>query len=168
MTGQKRLTYLAVLLMCFVIPVHSLSAQGRGEPVIEEPSLPPDITWTFGNVGSSSYRLDSFTPSDIEFAPLGSQDPAIPLEMGKRYQVKVTNYGQHPFEILAKGSSPSQDLVILSMSVNPSLESDPEIDWQDDGRGTVQFTMTMKLYEAMTRMGHTPSHRCRPQLFQMR
>jgi glucose/arabinose dehydrogenase len=112
--------------------------------------------------------LDSFTPSDIEFAPLGSQDPPIPLALGKRYQVKVTNYGQHPFEILAKGSTPSQDLVILSMSVNPSLESDPEIDWQDDGRGTVQFTMTMKLYEAMTRPGHTPGYRCRPHLFQMR
>jgi glucose/arabinose dehydrogenase len=64
--------------------------------------------------------------------------------------------------------TPGQDLVLLSMSVDPPLESDPDIDWQDDGRGTVQFTMTMTLYEAMTRPGRTPGYRCRPHLFQMR
>ena len=77
----------------------------------------PSIVWTFGNVGSSSYRLDAFSPANVDFSPLGTQDPTLPLELGKRYQVRVINYRQHPFEVLAKAASPGQDQVLLSMAV---------------------------------------------------
>ena len=127
-----------------------------------------NVAWTFGNVGSSSYRLDAFEPSGIEFGTTGEQDPALPLELGKRYQVKVTNYTVHPFEVIAKASSPSQDGVLLSMASQGPLESDPEVYWEDDGRGTVRFTLTQSLYQAMTTEGRNPGYRCRPHLFTMR
>lgn len=161
---------ISLLLSCLFVSVLAeiVLSQGRDGDPEEEPQRPPDISWTFGNVGSASYRLDGFTPADMEFAPLGSHDPTLPLELGKRYAVKISNPGVHPFEILAKGKSPGEDIVLLSMSVNPALESDPDIDWQDDGRGLVQFTMTTALYQAMLRASRTPGYRCRPHLFNMR
>jgi len=128
----------------------------------------PDVAWTFGNVGFSSYRLDAFEPGDIDFAPLGAEDPTLPLELGRRYQVTVTNYRAHPFEVLAKGSSPSQDKVLLSMAIAGTLESDPQVGWEDEGQGTVRFTLTGALYEAMLEGGRIPGYRCRSHASTMR
>jgi len=128
----------------------------------------PDVAWTFGNVGFSSYRLDAFEPGDIDFPALGTQDPTIPLELGSRYQVRVTNYRAHPFEVLAKGSSASQDRVLLSMAIAGAFESDPQVGWEDDGQGTVRFTLTGALYEAMLEGGRIPGYRCRPHAATMR
>ncbi len=128
----------------------------------------PDVSWTFGNVGSSSYRLDAFTPADSNLGSLGGLDPILVLELGKRYQVKITNAGFHPFEVLAKGASAGQDKVLLSMgSPNGTFESDPEVAWSDSG-STVQFTLPRALYDAMWEGGRNPGYRCRPHLFQMR
>ena len=120
-----------------------------------------DVAWTFGNVGSSSYRLDAFEPADAGLqASLGSQDPTLTVELGKRYQVTVINYGFHPFEVLAKASSPGSDIVLLSMSANGSFESDPLVNWVDDGLGTVTFTLTRDLFNAMNEPGNSPPPGC--------
>ncbi|MBN2133729.1 MAG: PQQ-dependent sugar dehydrogenase [Sedimentisphaerales bacterium] len=129
---------------------------------------PPDVAWTFGNVGFSSYRLDAFEPGAIDFPPLGTEDPTLPLALGRRYQVRVTNYGAHPFEVLAKGSSASQDKVLLSMAIAGPFEFDPQVGWEDDGQGTVRFTFTGALYEAMLEGGRIPGYRCRPHASTMR
>lgn len=129
-----------------------------------------DVAWTFGNVGSSSYKLDSFEPGDAGLgASLGSQDPTLTVQVGKRYQVTVTNYIPHPFEVLAKGSSARSDIVLLSQggSTGP-FESDPEVDWVDNSAGTVTFTLTPGLYNAMMEPGHVPGYRCRVHLFTTR
>jgi glucose/arabinose dehydrogenase len=129
-----------------------------------------DVGWTFGNVGSASYRFDAFEPADAGLeANLGSQDPILTLQLGKRYEVVVTNYRQHPFEVLAKGNSAGTDIVLLAMG-NPvgPFESDPEVDWTDSGSGTVTFTLTPALHAAMTESNHIPGYRCRPHLFSMR
>ncbi|MCH7919944.1 MAG: hypothetical protein IIC50_18395, partial [Planctomycetes bacterium] len=65
----------------------------------------PDLRWTFGNSGSSSYRLDSFSPGNANFGSIGSLDPTLPLEVGKRYEITVRAFQVHPLNILAKGSS---------------------------------------------------------------
>jgi hypothetical protein len=127
-----------------------------------------DVAWTFGNVGSSSYRLDAFEPTSSELGMIGSPNPTLPLELGQRYQVKVTDYNVHPLEIIAKAASPSQDRVLLSMAIKGPLESDSDINWEDDGRGTARFTLTLSLYEAMNAEGRKPGYRCRPHLFTMR
>lgn len=128
-----------------------------------------DLAWTFGNVGSSSYRLDAYDPPATGFGNLGDSDPTLLLELGLRYQVTVTQYQMHPLEILAKASSASQDIVLLSMGgFTGSFEGDSDVNWQDDGQGTVQFTLTQALYDAMNAGSRSPGYRCRPHMFNMR
>lgn len=127
-----------------------------------------DAAWTFGDVGMMAYRLDAFEPTNLQFPPLGTENPTLPLELGKRYQIRVTNPSAHPLEIIAKATSPAQDTVLLSMSVQGSLESNPGVAWTDNGQGTVRFTFTAALYEAMTQGGRKPGYRCRPHSATMR
>ncbi len=129
-----------------------------------------DVAWTFGNVGSSSYRLDAFEPGDAGLgASIGAEDPTLTVRVGRRYQVTVTNYLPHPFEVLAKGASAGADTVLLSMgSSTGPFESDPEVEWIDNGSGTVTFTLTPGLYNAMIDSGHVPGYRCKAHIFTMR
>jgi len=129
---------------------------------------PHDIAWTFGDVGMQAYRLDAFEPATLQFPPLGTENPTLPLELGKRYQVKVTGYSFHPLEIVAKGSSPSQDRVLLSMASVGAFESNPGVAWEDNKQGTVRFTLTAALYQAMIEGGRTPGYRCQPHSATMR
>jgi hypothetical protein len=129
-----------------------------------------DVGWTFGNVGSASYRLDGFEPDDAGLgANLGSQDPTLTVQIGKRYQVVVTNFRPHPFEVLAKGASAGADTILLAQGgkVGP-FESDPEVAWEDNGSGTVSFTLTSGLHDAMLTAGHIPGYRCGVHVFSMR
>jgi hypothetical protein len=121
-----------------------------------------DVAWTFGDVGLSAYRLDAFEPAGAQLGTLGSQNPTLPLERGKRYQVRVVNYTVHPFDVISKGASAVQDKVLLSMGSSPgTFESDPEVNWQDAGQGIVRFTLTEGLYQAMLEAGRVPGYRCR-------
>jgi len=121
-----------------------------------------DVAWTFGDVGLSAYRLDAFEPAGAQLGTLGSQNPTLPLERGKRYQVRVVNYTVHPFDVISKGASAVQDKVLLSMGSSPgTFESDPEVNWQDVGQGIVRFTLTENLYQAMLEAGRVPGYRCR-------
>jgi len=54
------------------------------------------------------------------------------------------------------------------MTIQGPFESDPQVNWEDDGRGTVRFTLTSPLYQAMTEGDRIPGYRCRPHLFSMR
>jgi glucose/arabinose dehydrogenase len=158
MSGHK---LLIGLLVVFVVVLGNFRTAGAASH---------DVSWTFGNVFSSSYRLDAFEPDYAGLgASIGEQDPTLTLQIGKRYQVTVINYLAHPFEVLAKGASPGADIVLLSMgSRTGSFESDPDVAWVDDGSGTVTFTLTPGLHEAMIGSGHVPGYRCRPHAFSMR
>jgi glucose/arabinose dehydrogenase len=129
-----------------------------------------DVGWTFGNVSSSSYRLDAFEPDDAGLgASLGAQDPTLTLQIGKRYQVAVTNFIPHPFEVLAKGASAGADTILLAQGGKTGpFESDPEVAWVDTGSGTVTFTLTSALHAAMIESGHVPGYRCGAHIFTMR
>ena len=128
-----------------------------------------DVTWTFGNNGFSSYRLDTFSPPGAQLGTVGIDNPTLALELGRRYQVKVVNYGPHPLDILSKGSSASRDTVLLSMGSAPgTFESDPTVKWEDPGQGVVRFTLTGPLYQAMIQEGRTPGYRCRAHPVTMR
>lgn len=146
----------ACLLAALVLAPSAALAQGY------------DAAWTFGNVGDASYRLDAFEPNDSDFGQVGSEDPNLPLQLGNHYQVTVTDYTFHPLEIIAKGASAADDDVLLSMSVDGPFESDPNVAWEDDGQGTVAFTLTEALYQAMTEEGRTPGYRCQTHATTMR
>jgi hypothetical protein len=128
-----------------------------------------DLAWTFGNSGATSYILDLFEPNDVPFAALGAEDPAILLNLGKRYQVTVTNFSPHPFEVIAKAATAGADDVLLSMGAPADLyESDPNVAWDDNGIGTVTFTLTSDLYDAMKVPNKVPGYRCGVHVSNMR
>lgn len=129
-----------------------------------------DVAWTFGNVGAFSYRLDDFSPADADLgASIGREDPTLTIHIGRRYQITVTNYTAHPLQVLAKGASAGADIPLLSMGTTTSpFESDPDVAWEDDGAGTVTFTLTLNLYNAMTESDRVPGYRCRPHASLMR
>ncbi len=121
-----------------------------------------DVAWTFGNIDFFSYTLDSFEPGDANLGTPGAEDPTLTLELGKRYEVTVVDPGSHPFEVIAKGSASGGDTNLLSMSSNVtgSFESDEQVGWQGDGTGTVTFTLTEGLYNAMLGPDQGPGYRC--------
>jgi glucose/arabinose dehydrogenase len=128
-----------------------------------------DVSWTFGDIGSSGYRLDAFAPAGANLGVLGGVNPTLTLQMGQRYQVTVVNYTAHPFEVIAKSSSVAQDKVLLSMGpFTGPFESDPEVGWQDTGQGVVRFTLTARLFRAMVDGERTPGYRCRAHASTMR
>ncbi|MBN1816548.1 MAG: PQQ-dependent sugar dehydrogenase [Sedimentisphaerales bacterium] len=122
----------------------------------------PDVSWVFGNISSSSYRLDSFSPPEANLGPIGGADPSLNVKIGKRYQVTVTDFGFHPIDIIGKGLDATGDSILLSArsGINPVWESDAGVAWTDNGAGTVQFTLTLDLYNAMIAGGRIPGYRC--------
>ena len=122
-----------------------------------------DVAWVFGASGSSAYVLTSFTPADAALGALGGHNPALTLRLGRRYQVTVTSHTMHPLEILGKGAATAQDSVLLSMQpgVSGTLEGDASVTWEDDGAGTVAFTVSPSLVSAMLAGGLAPGYRCR-------
>jgi hypothetical protein len=125
--------------------------------------------WTFGDNGYGAYRLEAPEPCRISLGTLGGDNPTLLLEVGKRYQVRVVHYTEYPLQVIAKGASDSRDRVLLSMgSDTGTFAADPQVNWQDDGRGTVRFTLTARLFEAMSEGGLTPGYRSRAQAATMR
>jgi len=130
---------------------------------------PHDAAWILADNGVLGYRVDARNPVNLEIDLFVRENPTLPLEMGKRYQLTVANYTAYPLEVIAKGASVAQDRVLLSMGSNEgAFASDPEVNWQDLGQGVVQFTLTDRLYHAMMDAGGTPGYRCRTQADTMR
>ncbi len=80
----------------------------------------------------------------------------------------MIRYQAHPSEVLAKAPTATRDIVLLSMGGSGAFESDPDVGWQDDGQGTVTFTLTQGLFEAMIEGEHVSGYRCLPHLFSTR
>jgi len=118
-----------------------------------------DVSWSFGSDGFQDYILTEI--SDPSLAKDGPDDPTITLEVGKRYQVSVPSYINHPFQVIAKGASDSQDTVLLAMDVQGVFENDPDVNWTYDDFGTAAFTLTPALAEAMNGTADQgPGYRC--------
>jgi hypothetical protein len=128
----------------------------------------PAVAWTFDNQASQSYILDSFEPNDVALGDVDANDPTLLLYLGNRYQVNIVDDINHPFEVIAKGASAGQDVVLLSMSVIGPFESDPDVAWEDNGMGTVAFTLTDDLYNAMIVPDRRPGYRCGVHVVNMR
>ena len=120
----------------------------------------PDVSMRFDNDGLSSYVLESVTPENADIGIVGGEDTTLAFKLNKRYQISVINFSAHPFEIIAKASSYSNDIVLLSMKGGGSMEEDAGVEWTYDGVGTASFVLTQTLYDAMTAEGNSPGYRC--------
>lgn len=122
-------------------------------------------SWVFDNSGNDDYTLTSVSNTSIFSGSLPASDPVLTIVMGTRYTVTVVNSLAHPFQVLAKGASSAQDIVLLSQgAAGGSLEADVGINWQDDGQGlngVVSFTVTQTLVDAFTQSGLIAGYKCR-------
>jgi hypothetical protein len=113
--------------------------------------------------------LEAPEPYCLQLGTFSVDNPTLLLEVGKRYQVRVVNHTEYPLEVIAKGASAARDKVLLAMgSDGGTFAADPEVNWQDDGRGTIRFTLTARLFNAMSDGGLTPGYRSRAQAATMR
>jgi hypothetical protein len=120
-------------------------------------ALAQDGTWTFGAIGTSDYRLDAVSSTDLFAGTLPASDPTLNLTIGERYQATVA--AGHPLAILSKGASSAADTVLLVQGAAVgTLEADPGINWVEAG-STVTFTLTQTLVNAMNASG-IPGYRC--------
>ncbi|MGD2095845.1 MAG: PQQ-dependent sugar dehydrogenase, partial [Phycisphaerales bacterium] len=159
LVGRKAVTQIKKTIFTSILSLATVSIFSIG--TLQAASH--DVEWTFGNVGFQSYRLDSYSPLEANIGTIGAEDPGLTLELGKRYHVTVTNYQVHPFEVIAKGATAGADTVLLSMgSPTGPFEADSDIAWTDNGLGTIEFTLTLNLYNAMMGPGQQPGYRCRP------
>ena len=162
--------------------LHSTTPDYQGDPVnatlgvdniLAEPAAPPppqpDITWAFSSVQDPNnnnlfaYQLTGFSPPEADLGVIGSLNPTIPLIIGKRYAVTIQNSQIHPFEVIAKGGTDVNDTPLLSQGlVISTFENDPNVIWLDAG-GTVTFTLTKGLADAMRNPAgsQVPGYRCR-------
>ena len=125
--------------------------------VLPSAAFAQDGSWTFGNIATTDYRLDAVSSTDIFSGTLPAADPTLNLTLGKRYQATVV--AGHPLTILSKGATSATDVILLAQGGTVgSLEGDPGINWVDSG-GTVTFTVTQTLVNAMNASG-IPGYRC--------
>jgi hypothetical protein len=124
-------------------------------------------SWTFGDNGYGAYRLEAPQPYCLNLGTFNVDNPTLLLEVGKRYQVRVVNYTDYPLEVIAKGASAGRDKVLLSMgSDTGTFAADREVNWQDDGRGTV--SSRRPACSRRWRKGVCPGYRSRAQAATMR
>ncbi len=120
-----------------------------------------DYSFKMSANGMSSWTFSNPSSPDINGGS-GVENTTINLIVGKRYAiVSLGAVVGHPFQVIAKGSSSVNDIVLLAEgSAVGSLESDSGINWTDDSNGNLQFTVTSGLVAAMTQSGHTTGYRC--------
>ncbi len=129
-----------------------------------------EIKWSFGDTVLNDYVLTSFSAQDANLGPIGGLQPAIRLVIGTRYTVTVSDPVSHPLQLIAKGATAFDDVVLLSQNSRAlppgtdtgPFEADPAVAFQDDGRGTIRFTLTQALADAMIDPARklVPGYRC--------
>lgn len=125
----------------------SLSNEVANQLVATVAADSPDVRLTLSATGITDYRWTLIEPPNMEgVVTLNTNDPPMTLTLNFRYEIVNMVYGIHPFELLGGPS------VLLSQSplVFGSLEGDPEINWTDNGTGTMRFTADASLDAALT------------------
>ena len=168
--------------------LHRTTPGFRGDPIsatlgvdnlVAEPGSPPappsDISWTFSTVIAPNgysllYRLSTFSPPEANLGLIGALNPTIPLVVGKRYDITIKDPLLHPFEVIAKSATLTDDTPLLSQGATVSpFENDPHVAWEDEA-GTVTFTLTPELAEAMSNpeTNQIPGYRSQTYTFSQR
>jgi len=122
-----------------------------------------DVSWEFGHRENEAYVLAEIEPSHVNLGELNGENPSLVLLPGQRYQIILEDPNEYPLELIAKGPTAPEDLVLLSMSPNTvgSFENDETVDWVEDDSGDVTFTLTEDLWVALQgEENQSPGYRC--------
>lgn len=78
---------------------------------------------------------------------MSSADPVLNLTVGTRYSITVTNFNAHPLHLNSE-----EGVVLLAMdSTVGSFETDSEVNFENDGAGTISFTLTQDLANVLAK-----------------
>jgi len=81
--------------------------------------------------------------------------------VGSRLGVQAIDFISHPFQLIAKGNTDVDDVVLLSMgSTAGPFEGDPDVNWVDNANGRVEFTLTPDLLTTARQSLLGPGYRC--------
>jgi hypothetical protein len=121
-----------------------------------------DAQFTVVNNGMTSWRLESYSPPEANIGLLATPNTTFNLVINKRYDINDPNFSVHPFQLIAKGATAAQDIILLSFGATVgTFESDPNVNWQDTGTSVVSFTLTHAMANAMSPdANHVPGYRC--------
>jgi len=120
----------------------------------------PDFQLTLDNNSFIAYVLTAVSSKKVYAGAVPAENPKLNLIVGKRYSIQVVRPTSHPFQVVAQGAAAASDLVLLAQGgTTGSFESDASVAWTDSG-GTVVFTATLALANAMKASGFTPGYRC--------
>jgi len=149
-----------VLKMVGVAVVAGAGATAGSSPSAGTPSADIDTTLTLDNVGASAWEVTNVDGGQAR-APTGENNPTIELETNARFRIENNGWSVHP---LAFRSASNE--ILLSQDGSGTFESDPAVDWQDNG-STVAFTLTSDLADALAeylyrsqQYGRGCDHRC--------
>src|SRR5947209_10536567 len=70
--------------------------------------------WSFGDTLTNAYVLSGYSAPDSNVGPIGALDPSLQLVIGARYAVTVADPIDHPLQIIAKGATAFDDVLLLS------------------------------------------------------
>ena len=130
-------------------PQHVLGVVGLDNITAVLGDGPPyDTAWVFEPKDQETLRLVSAESLDPGQVKPGEENPTLLLRAGRRYQVTMLNAEAFPFEIIAIDPNTQNDTVLLSTATddNVPLETLRDIAWEDNGNGTIAFTVTKSLY----------------------
>jgi hypothetical protein len=119
-----------------------------------------DISATFSTIGASAYFVSAQSPalSVVSSTGASNPNPDLTLEVGRRYHFLIPFPSVHPFSIFAL---PSSNLVLRQTASRVgTFESDPAVDWFDDGTGNMYFTLTPALAAALASAGNSGRYTC--------
>lgn len=111
----------------------------------------PAVRLRLTNVGMSAFDFTAVEP--VAYAAIlgsASDNQTLTLTSGWRYEIVNTAAGSHPFELIHRGTGPSNDQVLLSQAAAGSLETDASIGWQGNGTATIRFTLSPSLAAALS------------------
>jgi hypothetical protein len=108
------------------------------------------VSLTVASIGVTAYDFTEEDPPGGGVIGSESENQTLTLTVGTRYQIVNLSSVAHPFELLDMGGTPGEDVVLLSESAAGSWETDTDVDWFDDGSGTIRFTLTSGLAAELT------------------
>ncbi|MBZ9627989.1 fasciclin domain-containing protein [Psychroflexus sp. CAK1W] len=118
--------------------VHVVSTVILPDLGLEPEPAPNTVQMTVDNEGAQAYYVSSITGNE-EPTSLNSNNSAWTLTEGTRYELTIVNSGSHPFQLRNSNNDK-----LLNQNGDGSFESDPDVNFVDDGQ-KFYFTLTADL-----------------------
>jgi hypothetical protein len=117
---------------------------GTDTVIVKEPIATVTKAVVLENVTFHDYKVVS--TEDTNIAAVGEKDPAFNFVINERYSFTVGDFIQHPILF-----NDAQGNTLLGMeATGGSFESDSDVDFKDNGLGTVTFTVTQALADKLS------------------